>query len=303
MSAAAESGAATRAAPQEITFAADDGCSLAGSLFTPQTKPRASVLVSSAMAVPRTYYASFAKFLASEGFRVLTYDYRGIGGSRPNGKNGSLRGFAANVVDWGERDASAALDRLAQEDPSAPLLLIAHSVGGQIVGLMRGHERLRGAFLVASQSGDWRNWPMPGRLGMILVWYAMIPSITRLFGYAPGRMGLGEDVPKGVALQWAQWGRRKSYLLGGDGAKWRDRYAAVRTPIVAVSIDDDTYAPRPTVEALLSFYPNAPKEHRHIAPRDIGAKKIGHFGFFRSAYKDTLWRQAAEWLGSTAPSR
>lgn len=277
----------------DIAFPSSDDYALAGTLFAPANgAPRASVLVSSAMAVPRSYYAPFAKFLAGDGFRVLTYDYRGIGGSRPP----SLRGFAASVQDWGERDASAALDRLAQEDPSAPLMLVAHSIGGQILGFMRGNDRLRGAFLVASQSGDWRNWPMPGRLGMVAVWYALIPAMVTLAGYAPGRMGLGEDVPRGVALEWARWGRRKDYLLGGDGAKWRERYAAVRTPIVAVSIDDDRYAPRPTVEALLGFYPNAPKEHRHIAPRDIGATKIGHFGFFRSPFKDTLWRQAAGWL-------
>ena len=27
-----------------------------------------------------------------------------------------------------------------------------------------------------------------------------------------------------------------------------------------------------------------------------GAKKIGHFGFFRAEFRDTLWPQAAAWL-------
>jgi hypothetical protein len=54
-----------------------------------------------------------------------------------------------------------------------------------------------------------------------------------------------------VALEWALWGRRREYLLGGDGAAWRDRYRAVRAPMLGVSIADDTYAPRATVEALL----------------------------------------------------
>jgi hypothetical protein len=29
--------------------------------------------------------------------------------------------------------------------------------------------------------------------------------------------------------------------------------------------------------------------HR-IAPHDIGVKRIGHFGFFRSCFESTLWR-------------
>ena len=274
------------AGAREIRFDAADGFSLAGSLFAPAGDVRASVLLNPAMAVRREYYAPFAAFLAEEGFRVLTYDYRGIGGSRP----ASLRGFAATAHGWGEDDATAALDRLAQEDPAAPLLLVGHSIGGQLVGLMKNHERLRALFLIAAQSGDWRHWPMPGRLAMIAVWYALLPVGVTLAGY----------VPAGVALEWARWGRRRDYLLGGDGAAWRERYRAVRAPMLGVSIADDTYAPRPTVEALLAFYENAPREHRHIAPADVAAKKIGHFGFFRSSFRDTLWRETAAWLATSS---
>lgn len=279
----------------DLRFDAADGFSLAGTLFAPPVAARASVLINPAMAVRREYYAPFATFLVAEGFRVLTYDYRGIGGSRP----AKLRGFPATAHGWGEDDATAALDRLAKEDPAAPLLLVGHSIGGQLVGLMKNHDRLRAIFMVAAQSGDWRNWPMPGRLAMLAVWYAILPIGVTLFGYAPAKL-LGQDVPAGVVLEWAKWGRRRDYLLGGDGAAWRERYRAVRVPIECVSLADDAYAPRPTVDALLAFYENAPREHRHIAPADIGTKKIGHFGFFRSNFRDTLWRRAAEWAATSS---
>ena len=29
---------------------------------------------------------------------------------------------------------------------------------------------------------------------------------------------------------------------------------------------------------------------KRIAARDIGARRIGHFGFFRSEFQDSLWR-------------
>jgi predicted alpha/beta hydrolase len=29
---------------------------------------------------------------------------------------------------------------------------------------------------------------------------------------------------------------------------------------------------------------------KRIAPQDIGARRIGHFGFFRPAYEGSLWR-------------
>jgi predicted alpha/beta hydrolase len=36
---------------------------------------------------------------------------------------------------------------------------------------------------------------------------------------------------------------------------------------------------------------NAPAQ-----PHEVGAKAIGHFGFFRERFRDSLWREAADWL-------
>jgi predicted alpha/beta hydrolase len=33
-----------------------------------------------------------------------------------------------------------------------------------------------------------------------------------------------------------------------------------------------------------------------ITPSDVDVAKIGHFGFFRPEMRETLWRQAADWL-------
>jgi hypothetical protein len=33
-----------------------------------------------------------------------------------------------------------------------------------------------------------------------------------------------------------------------------------------------------------------------VNPAELGARKIGHFGFFSAEHRDTLWRGAAEWL-------
>ena len=43
-------------------------------------------------------------------------------------------------------------------------------------------------------------------------------------------------------------------------------------------------------------FTGAQVERVQIAPRDVGAAKIGHFGFFRPDHRDTLWRDAADWL-------
>ena len=67
-----------------------------------------ALLIASAMGVKRRYYDAFAQYLAARGISVVTFDYRGIGESRP----ASLRGFDATMLDWGHylfRDVDPAL--------------------------------------------------------------------------------------------------------------------------------------------------------------------------------------------------
>ena len=66
----------------DITIPAADGYPLAATLFLPLGAKRHAVLISSATATPRKIYRGFAGYLARRGCAVLTYDYRGIGGSR-----------------------------------------------------------------------------------------------------------------------------------------------------------------------------------------------------------------------------
>ena len=92
----------------ELTLTADDGVALAARRFDPVGEPLGSVVIHGAVATPRRYYDRFARWLATQGFTVLAYDYRGVGASRPR----SLRGFHATlrargtlVVDDGARAA------------------------------------------------------------------------------------------------------------------------------------------------------------------------------------------------------
>ena len=119
--------------------------------------------------------------------------------------------------------------------------------------------------------------------------------MAKLHGYFPAsRLGFGEDLPAGVALQWASWCRHPRYLVGALGVE--DAYSKIKLPIRAYAITDDAFAPLPAVEALGRLYPNARWETRRVAPRDVGAKALGHFGFFRERFRDSLWREAADWL-------
>ncbi len=282
----------------DFTLPARDGFPLAATLFESAVKPRKGVvLINSATAVKRTFYAKFATWLATQGYDVVTYDYRGIGGSRPKG---SFRDFTGTLTQWGMEDFAGALEWTRRERGVDRVLLIGHSVGGQLMGLAHNADKISAAFCVASQSGEWRLWPtFAGKARMALYMFALLPAVGAALGYVPGKLGMGEDLPNTVAREWARWCRTRGYLLGDDGSR-RALYDRIKAPILAMSFTDDTYAPKETVDAWLGFFPHAATTHKHLAPSDSGAKAVGHFGFFRASAEQTLWPHAAQFLAAHA---
>lgn len=268
----------------EVTLTAADGYRLGATTFG--TGERA-VLVMPATGVPQSYYAKFAAYLAERGFNVLTFDYRGIGRSL----TGHVRDVRARMQDWALLDAVAAMAFLEAKR----IRVVGHSFGGQAIGLLPDRERITCALVVGSQSGYWRNWPLVGRAWMWPATHVALPLVSRLHGYFPGsRFGFGEDLPAGVARQWAAWCRPPRYLVGALGVD--DAYSKVRFPIRAYAITDDAFAPLTAVEALHRLYPNSQWQTRRVTPAEIGVRSVGHFGFFRERFRDSLWREAADWL-------
>ncbi|NUO51572.1 MAG: alpha/beta fold hydrolase [Polyangiaceae bacterium] len=283
-----------------ITVVAADGRRLTGEVFEPAPgETRAVVVIAPAMGVPRGYYRPFAKYLASGGLAVLVADYRGVGDSRLDGKLSEDR---ATLRDWGELDVPAMIETARSLFPSVPTLYVGHSVGGQLFGL-DVHDDVRAAIFVGSQSGYWRHWSGAPRLGMLAMWYLVIPTFTQGLGYLPmSAFKAGEDLPRDVARDWARWGRHPDYVMsyaeprGGVGFKhWSG-------DLLSFAIEDDAYAPLRGVEALVSFYANARGRTSVVRPHQLGEKSVGHFGFFRPKFERTLWKTARDWLVEHASS-
>ena len=274
-----------------LTLQARDGFPLTASVYAPRQAQDggATVMISSATAVPRAYYDAYARHLAERGLRVVTYDYRGIGDSRP----ATLRGFQADMRDWAERDLAGVITFAKRDLAARRLLFVGHSAGGQIMGLAPNNAELDAALFISSQSGYWRHWPRPDRYRIALYMYALIPAVARTLGYVPGKLGLGQDLPRGVALQWTAWSRNPHYQIGSDAD--RAAFSRFRGELLAYSISDDDYAPEAAVDALVRLYVGADRARRHVDAA-LMAETIGHFGFFRARLRDKLWQETSDWL-------
>ena len=282
------------AAPVRVIAA--DGFEVAATRYAPNGNPRAVVVINAATAVRRRYYDRFAQYLASHGFAVVTYDYRGIGDSAPP----VLRGFDATMQQWGELDQPAVVAHARAWQPDVPLMLVGHSVGGQIFGLLPEPERVSRVLMVAAQHNYYGLWRPQERYVLWALWTVVMPALSRTLGYFPSTVfGLGENLPRGVALDWARWCRTRGALVEAIGGDVRERFRQYRGPILALSFSDDTkFAPRRAVDGLLEFYERARREHQHLTPLQVAMPRVGHFGYFREAGRARAWRVAVDWLSA-----
>lgn len=255
--------------------------------FAPEGEPRAAVLVVPAMGVTQAYYAPFAQWLATQGYLVATFDYRGVGQSR----HGSLRKLSADILDWARGDCAAMIEAVAEMAPGKPMHWVGHSLGGQILPFVPNRARIARVVTVATGSGYWRENTASLRRVSWWLWFFVVPLSVRLFGYFPGkRLRKVGDLPRGVMEQWRRWCLNPEYAIGVEGEPARALYAAVQTPIVSLSFTDDEFMSLRNIEAIHGQYANAQRTMKRIAPKEIGEKRIGHFGFFRPKFEHSLWR-------------
>ncbi len=267
-----------------ITFKTKDESLLTGTLYTPGSTDAAPMLIGSAMATHRSFYEPIAEWFADHGFRVLTFDYQGIGDSRST----PVRESNITLYDWAQDLAYATKYLKSHHDGRAPYVL-AHSLAGQIFGLIGGSVSIKVLVTFSSQSGYWRIQHPGQRLKLLVLSYIAFPLVNNLFGYLPwSQLFGGEDVPSEAGRQWYQSCRYHRYLLDNESIPGRDNYRKFSAPILAYSFEDDKWGYKKAVDQMMDAYSGTEVERIHIKPSDLGVEKIGHFGFFRRGMS-SLW--------------
>lgn len=286
-------------AHRDIEIAADDGYTLAATLFTPATpKPGAPItIIAGATGVPRSFYARFAMYLAQHGRIAVTFDYRGIGGSL----HGPVRASKARFRDWGILDIPGVLAWAAATYPGHPIHWVGHSYGGFGTGLAHNNHLIARQLGVSTMTADRRfvtNIRETARIGALL--FGIGPVLAHTLGYIPGWINGGADLPKGVLLEWSQWVGTKNFLFGRDDVPEKRYFAQLKAPVRIAYMEDDGWVAPAGVEHLSGqFSGSAERSIWRVTVAESGADAIGHVGFFRSQFRTTLWPKALAWLDGT----
>ena len=267
-----------------LTLTADDGRELAATWFEPTGSADngaiGAVLLAPAMATPAAYYAAFATWLASHGYRTLTFDLRGTESVA------AMKAEDADVLRW-FGDMADALDHVLEEADGLPVSWVGHSLGGQAVPFV-DHSRLDRIVNVASGTGYWRLNPPAIRWRAPLLWRGIAPVASCIAGYYPGRrLGVLDNVPAGVMRQWGRWCMHEDYL-GVDVPHAAERFAEVTTPMTVLSFTDDALMSEASIADLHDRFRNADQVRQRYSPAQLEVERMGHHGFFRARHQD-LW--------------
>lgn len=284
------------AAGEGLRIAAEDGRLLAATLFLPPAGAPATApltIIAGGTGIPRRYYARFAAWLAERGRPTLTFDYRDTGGSH----TGTIKGSKVRMRDWCILDVPGMIAWGVREHPGRPLHWIGHSLGGFATGLAHNGHLVARQLNIGTLSGYWRNMAVPERYRVCAMMGGFGPLVVRTFGYFPGALLGGEDLPGPAFLEWRRWCMSPRFLFDDLPFPETANFARFRAPVRFGQVEDDAWGTPAAVEAIAAhFTGSTDRSIWSIRLADTSARRIGHHGFFRAEHQATLWPAAAAWL-------
>jgi predicted alpha/beta hydrolase len=232
--------------------------------------------------VPQRVFRHIGSWLAERGLRTVSIDYRGMFGS--GGRRGEQ---TASLTAWARLDAVGAL-RYIERTFDEPVLLLAHSIAGQMLGLHDDLRRTRAVVTMGSCFGNPSYFSGRTRLFVLALWYVTLPLTTRLFGHVPSWAAVGERLPAGVGREWGRWGRSPGWLLDHHAGA-RDCYARFDRPILALRARNDRICTDAAARALLGELRTASIDYVQLSPEEIGASGNPHMSMLRAGAAETVW--------------
>ncbi|PJJ53414.1 putative alpha/beta hydrolase [Mumia flava] len=220
------------------------------------------VVIAPAMGVPSRFYRALEKEIASLGWSACTLAARGIDrDTEPPSRDN----------DWGYQELVASLDkhvhRFRDAHPGVPVLVLGHSLGGQVaISYLLSGGDLDGVVLAGASVP---YYPYYGaRAWGIWALAASVPLVTAVRGHWPSK-GFAGPQPRTLMRQWARLVRRRRFPHP-EGALPRH---ALDVPAFVLQVEGDTLSvPRACRALARVFEPQAVTDwtyERSAAPDDV----------------------------------
>ncbi|MDH5032007.1 alpha/beta hydrolase family protein [Chryseobacterium cucumeris] len=270
---------------EKLILTTEDHINLVAHLFKPERDNGKLLLINSATGVKQQVYFSFASYFREQGFTVITYDYRGIGLSKPK----NMRGFQGSMRLWGSKDYKTITQYIKSAFKEYKKYCLGHSVGALILGMNEDSNIFEEFVFVGTQNAFVGNLKGRTKVEAYLGFGIAQPLTTSLLGYFPAHwFGLGESLPKNCAYDW------RTLILNKKSTnklleKIDDFSKNLTQKVFVIRAEDDIWLTEKGVLSLLNnTYSNLKPTYRLIAASESDKNEIGHINFFRS-YNSKLW--------------
>ncbi|KRF20019.1 hydrolase [Nocardioides sp. Soil797] len=188
------------------------------------------------MAIGSGYYRRLVEEFESRGWYAQALTRRGF---EADGRR------ASRQHDWSYADEiddiENAVAKVRADDPDRPVLLLGHSLGGQLVV---GHELNRppvdGVVTVGASLPYHRHHPWGGP-HLVVMGGVVVPVLTTLFGHLP-KPAFGAPGARTMMREWSRM------LLTGRTPYPSNR--RVTTPSLVISLENDKMAPVGSIDAF-----------------------------------------------------
>lgn len=244
------------------------------------------ILICPATGITKNFYHAFAQWLNQQGYPVLSFDFRGIGESL----HGALKDSTASINDWGMYDIPAAIEALLNRTQAEKVIIVGHSAGGQLLGIASNYHKVAKVLAIAGSTGHVKGLKGKTKVLAPVMFNVIFPVSSYVKGYGATQfIGMGENLPKNVAKQWAEFCSKPGYVMNAIGKTiFEDYHQQIQCPITSFWATDDEIATHSNVKDLLRLYPNAQTKLIELNPQQLGYKRIGHMLMFKKSHQK-IW--------------
>jgi predicted alpha/beta hydrolase len=295
------------AAPPEvesIDLRTRDGWSLRADVHTPPGDPVGVAVLAHALMARRSEFSrpapgGVAAFLVERGWRVVAFDFRGHGDSRPPPLQGR-GGYGYDDLVGGDLAAVCAFAR-EQANGGGPVVVVGHSLGGHAALLAQGSgaAEVDGIAGVACAPPFLRvHEPSRPRWLVKRAAFASMLATARRVGRFPSRaLRLGsDDVTLECCEDFDRYARTDRWTSRDGRVDYLDALASVRIPVLQVVSAADRFECVPECGERFVACCRGPREVVRVTTADGGRPAPSHMGLVTSGHVRGLWESIERWM-------